>query len=112
MKKILIIDDEEEIRNVFQEILQLEGYAIKTAANGRAGLECLTLDTYDLIILDKKMPITGGSDFISQAKSKLNSTKILVISGSPSNQSIHGVNAYLSKPCNIETLIHTVKSLI
>jgi DNA-binding NtrC family response regulator len=112
MKKILIIDDEEGIRDVFTEILTEEGYGITTASNGKEGLSCLDQNRFDLIMLDKKMPISGGFDFVGELKNRKLDSKILLITGSPSGPMPEGVSACLLKPCGVEELIETVKKLL
>jgi len=112
MKKILIVDDEEGIRDVFSEILQEEGYFTKTASNGVDALACLDSETFDLILLDKKMPLSGGMNFVEKARGKNIPSKILLISGSPTNTAEFGVDGSLLKPCGVEELITAVKQLL
>jgi CheY-like chemotaxis protein len=112
MKKILIVDDEAGIRDVFSEILQEEGYATKTASNGIDGLACLESETFDLILLDKKMPLSGGINFVEKARAKNISSKILLITGSPTNTEATGVDGSLLKPCGVEELLTAVKKLL
>jgi DNA-binding NtrC family response regulator len=110
MKKILIIDDEAEIRNIFKEILEEEGFSVSTAMNGDKGMECLKQDQFDVIILDKKMPFRSGPDFVREAKPLLGNAKILLVSGSPSIDNCE-VAGFLPKPCSIDLLVDTVKKL-
>ena len=111
MKKILIIDDEPQIRSIFQEILESEGYAVTTASNGDKGILCLEQDSFDVIILDKKMPFRSGPDFIKETRDKVGSAKILLVSGSPPQTDIPNVSGFLPKPCEINLLIDTVNRL-
>lgn len=111
MKKILIIDDEAEIRNIFKEVLEEEGYTVSTAMNGDKGMEILKQDPFDVIILDKKMPFQSGPDFIRNAKPFLGNAKILLVSGSPSVENDCEIAGFLPKPCSIDVLVETVKKL-
>ncbi len=112
MKKILLVDDEISIRDVFAEILQDEGYEVSSVENGVQGLEALKTKTFDLILVDKKMPGIDGLDFIRQVRSMKLPTKIVLISGSISEHPLKEVDAYLSKPCEIEQLLEMVKKML
>ncbi len=112
MKKILIIDDEAEIRSIFQEILEEEGYFVTTGSNAVEGLACLNANSFDLIIMDKKLPGLTGPEFIKQAGSKTGSAKVLLISGSPSDQPVEGIHGFLPKPCEMNELIAVVKKML
>ncbi|SAL66635.1 response regulator receiver modulated metal dependent phosphohydrolase [Caballeronia udeis] len=63
LKTILLVDDELSVVNAWKRILQLEGYRIVTATNGRAGLVAAREERPDLIITDRSMPIMDGVKF-------------------------------------------------
>jgi CheY-like chemotaxis protein len=112
MKKILLVDDENSIREVFAEVLREEGYDVSAVENGVQGLEALGKNTFDLILVDKKMPGIDGLDFIRQVRERKLPTKIVLISGSISEHPMREVDAYLSKPCEIDQLLETVKKML
>jgi CheY-like chemotaxis protein len=56
MKKILVIEDEQDIRDSIQEIVEMAGYAVTPIANGAAGIKALMNNPFDLIICDIMMP--------------------------------------------------------
>jgi two-component system, response regulator, stage 0 sporulation protein F len=66
--KLLIVDDEENIRILFKEELEDEGYEVDMAANGYEALEKFKKGTYDLIILDIKMPGMDGIQVLNEIK--------------------------------------------
>ncbi len=68
MASILVIDDDESIRFLVQEELSLEGHAVRTAADGCAGLEAVQADPPDAVILDLKMPGLGGLEVLQRLK--------------------------------------------
>jgi len=74
-KKILIVDDEVQLRDMLKEELKDAGYEVDTAENGQAGLSKLKEYKPDLIILDIKMPIMDGYEFFKELK-KYQNTKI------------------------------------
>ncbi|MEO5970088.1 MAG: response regulator [Bdellovibrionia bacterium] len=69
-KSILVVEDEESIRENFQLLLELEGYSVFTASNGKESLRILkTIEKPCLILLDLLMPVMNGMEFL-EAKSQ------------------------------------------
>ncbi len=112
MKRILLVDDEESIREVFTEVLREDGYHVDAVESGIEGLSRLEKEDFDLILVDKKMPGIDGLDFIRQVRVMKKPVKIILITGSISEHPYKEVDACLAKPCAIEKLLETVKSLV
>ncbi len=68
MKRILLVDDEQETRNVFETALRSGGYEIVTASNGQETLEILKTQQFDLILLDQMMPDMSGNETLRAIK--------------------------------------------
>src|SRR3989338_4379416 len=66
MSKVLIVDDEPAIRQLFQYVFEDEGYEVSTASNGLEALQALAVGAVDLIILDVSMPEMDGRDFVQE----------------------------------------------
>lgn len=81
MKKILVIDDEEDIRVVLQQVLELEGYEVAVASDGREGLAILDQDGADLVITDVIMPGMDGVETLEHIREKWPDMPVIVISG-------------------------------
>jgi len=64
--RILVIDDEENMRHMLAMLLEKEGYQVETAANGRGGLELAQANSYDIILCDLKMPVMDGMAFLQK----------------------------------------------
>ena len=64
-KQILVVDDEQDIREMLAEILESDGHRVDIASDGREAWECLNRDTYDLVFLDMRMPGMNGRQFYS-----------------------------------------------
>ena len=79
--KILIIDDDEDIRQSFQALLREFGHTVAVAPNGKVGLKELTHENYDIIILDIFMPEKDGIETIQEIKQQFPQTKIIATSG-------------------------------
>lgn len=80
MTRILIIDDEELVRATVRQMLELEGYEIEEAANGREGIERLKEKPADLVITDIIMPEKEGIETIIEIRRQNPRAKIIAIS--------------------------------
>ena len=80
-KRILIVDDEEEIRNFLREILEDAGFEVEDAANGLLGQKLFRQNPSDLIITDILMPEKGGFEAILELHREFPEVKIFAISG-------------------------------
>ncbi len=81
-RKILIIDDEESIRDGCYQILTRKGYHVESSGEAVCGLEMALKDDYDLILLDIRMPKMSGLDILKKLKEENNiSAKVIIITG-------------------------------
>lgn len=115
MKKILIIEDNWELRENTAELLELENYEIITADNGKKGIDLALKCQPDLIISDVNMPELDGFDVLKTLKEFVKLKKIPFIfltARSEKNDKKMGedlgADAYLTKPFDIEELLKTV----
>ncbi|WP_043770168.1 response regulator [Desulfobulbus propionicus] len=81
MKRILVVDDEAQIRTMLTQMLEQEGYAVQTAENGEEGLALVAREAFDLVITDMIMPVKDGLKFIMELVRDYPTLKILAISG-------------------------------
>ena len=112
-KSILIVDDDESILNTFTRILRKQGYDIDTAETGQETMEKLKDQTYDLILIDLRLPDTNGADLLSKIHTSHPKTKKIAFTGYPSVDDAtkaldHGAAAYLVKPIKPEELIKLI----
>jgi two-component system NtrC family response regulator len=77
--KLLIIDDEERLRNLLARILQLEGYDVLAASNGKEALKKLQYEPIPVVISDVKLPDINGIELTSQIKASWPATEIIVL---------------------------------
>lgn len=113
-QSILIVEDDEMIRDSLKTILEVEGYRVQTAANGKLGLEALAkIQTPCLILLDLMMPVMDGWAFAEALKSDMVLAAIPVVMVTAYADTIpdmadrpHGV---IKKPVDINLLLSTVK---
>ena len=122
MTRILVIDDEEDIRYQMRLLLEGEGYEIEEASNGREGLALLSGDgKFDLVVTDVLMPDVDGITVVKQLPDLHPNTKVLAISGGgdamPAQWSLrltemYGTDAVLYKPFGNQQFVDTVKRLL
>jgi CheY-like chemotaxis protein len=118
-KKILIVDDEPQIREIISMTLENEGYETYTAENGIIALENFNKLKFDLVIIDLIMPEKEGIETIVEIK-KIKDIPIIAISGGGSFSPVQyleiakklGADAKLTKPISSKKLIETVKLFI
>ena len=109
---ILIIEDEEGIREGLSLSLKLEGYQVFTATNGREGLDILSqIPSPQLILLDLMMPVMNGWEFIDIIKTdaKLSKIPIVVVSAYSEQGKIIESQGFLKKPVDLNLLYQTAE---
>ena len=78
-RRILIIDDEESFRHMLSVILKREGYEVDAAPDGQEGLQKMTLNTYDQVLCDIRMPRMDGLEFLREVqKAGMDATLIMM----------------------------------
>ncbi len=115
--RILVVDDEESIRDLLRLVLTGEGYSVVTANDGVEAIEYLEAQRFDLIITDLVMPKVNGVEVLRAAKRIDPNYPVMVITGFPSVETVTklvrlGVGDYLTKPFNIDVVIVTVAKLL
>ena len=83
MPRILIVEDEEQVCQLYTEFLEKKGYKVETAENGQKALDFLSDNRPDLILLDMNMPELNGKDFLKiiKADDKLKKIPVFIITG-------------------------------
>jgi DNA-binding response OmpR family regulator len=114
-EQILVVEDEPAIRELLAMILRDEGFAVETAAHGRAGLAKASLQVPDVVILDLMMPGMTGWEFIEvwQADSATKDVPIVVISAENAATTVKAlrVRAFLRKPFDLDQLLAVLSTL-
>jgi len=117
LTRILIIDDEKNIRQSLKGILEDEGYKVDTAESGEEGFELLGRENYKIIILDVLLPGMSGLDFLKKLKPDNLVAFVLVISGHATvDMAVEatklGAYNFMEKPLNADKLLLEVKNLM
>ena len=114
MEKILIIEDEEHLRENLDLLLTDEGYHVVTAENGEEGIQCLVQEPFDLVITDIMMGNVSGFAVLEYVVTHRLDTLVIFITGFASTDSAitalrKGVYDYIAKPFDIDMLLIAVK---
>jgi CheY-like chemotaxis protein len=107
---VLVVDDDEAIRDVVAEVLREEGYNVACAENGLQALQHIEGDHHpDLVLLDLMMPVMSGWEVLEQlqADEKLSQIPVVVVSA----MNAPGVREHLAKPIDLDRLLTTVGRL-
>ncbi len=117
MLKILIAEDDRELRQLFSHVLTKNGYEVTGVANGQQALAAIENDFYDLIISDIMMPILDGFGLVQQLRNKGNHIPILMITAKDAFDDMRlgfqsGVDDYMVKPINISEMVLRVQALL
>ncbi len=114
--KILIIDDEKEIRSLLEEYFEEDGHTVDCAHDGHEGVEKVKSFDPSIILLDMRMPGMSGSEALKKIK-ELTPSPVLCISAVVDNNTVEeclqsGAYAYIFKPINLEDLCQSVESAL
>ena len=112
--RILVVDDDENIRVTIEAILENEGYAVDVAVNGREAIKKSESTAYNLALIDIRLPDMEGIELLTSMKDTVPKVRKIIITGYPSMQNaIDAVNrnadAYLVKPVDVDKLLELVR---
>jgi heavy metal response regulator len=114
---ILVIEDEQKIRELVQSGLQEEGYTVETAADGDAGLDLATAHAYDVVILDLRLPKRDGLDVCRALRARGSAVPVLMLTARDAiSDRVTGLDVgaddYLTKPFAFEELLARIRALL
>ena len=117
MMKILIAEDDRELRQLFTHVLTRHGYTVTGVSNGQEALDAMDGDFFDLIITDIMMPVMDGYDLVRQLREVGNTTPILMITAKDAFDDMSmgfqsGVDDYMVKPINVNEMVLRVRALL
>jgi two-component system alkaline phosphatase synthesis response regulator PhoP len=115
--RILLVEDEESIRDAVRLNLELEGYEVVSTGNGRKALEFVQGQHFDLLLLDVMLPDVDGFTITEQVRLSNNDVPILILTAKDMAQDRvaglkKGADDYLTKPFNLEELLLRVNKLV
>ena len=112
--RILIIDDDENIRKVLKTILEDEGYIVDTADTAKKGIERSEKAFYNLALIDVRLPDMEGIELLSKMRSTKPKMRKIIVTGYPTLQNAisavnKGADAYVMKPFEVEKILETIQ---
>ena len=117
MLKILIVEDDRELRQLFAHVLIKNGYRADGVSNGREALDAMEKDYYDLIISDIMMPVMDGYELVRTLREAGNTTPVLMITAKDAFDDmkmgfLSGTDDYMVKPVNVNEMVLRVGALL
>ena len=117
MLKILIAEDDYELRRLFAHVLIKNGYTVKEVGNGKEALDALDTEYFDLIISDIMMPVMDGYAFVRQLRDAGNTTPVMMITAKDAFDDMRmgflsGSDDYMVKPINVNEMVLRVQALL
>lgn len=116
MKTVLVVDDTKNIRILLSTCLELEGYRVLTASNGKEALELFEKEKLDLAFLDIKMPELSGTEVLKRIRDQGIETPVIIITAFATVKNAiectrMGAVAYLQKPFTADKILHVLEEL-
>jgi DNA-binding response OmpR family regulator len=116
-KRVLVVDDDENIRETVAQALDMDGYQVITATNGAEALEQVRLGRPDAVVLDLMMPVMDGWGVLEacQREELCAKTPVLVMSAYRKLVEVApelGASAYMTKPFDLDVLLGAVERLL
>ena len=117
MLKILIAEDDRELRQLFSHVLMKNGYTVKGVSNGKEALDAMDNDYYDLIISDIMMPVMDGYELVRSLRDAGNTTPVMMITAKDAFDDMRmgylsGTDDYMVKPINVNEMVLRVGALL
>jgi DNA-binding response OmpR family regulator len=117
MLKILIAEDDRELRQLFSHVLVKHGYTVKGVSNGKEALDAMDTDYYDIIISDIMMPVMDGYEFVRSLRDAGNTTPVMMITAKDAFDDMRmgflsGTDDYMVKPINVNEMVLRIGALL
>ena len=112
--RILIVDDDENIRKVLKAILTDEGYAVESVGTAKEGIVKTEKSYYNLALIDVRLPDMEGVELLSKMRETKPKMRKIIITGYPTLQNAvsavnEGADAYVIKPFDVEKILETIR---
>ncbi|HTK81301.1 MAG TPA: response regulator [Bacteroidota bacterium] len=114
---ILYVDDEESLRILVPNQLNMEGFEVESADDGDTAVEMLAKKSYDVILLDVRMPRMNGIEVLKHVKNNKVNSRVVMLTGvddlTVALEAVkNGANDYVTKPYDITTLTSCIRRVV
>jgi DNA-binding NtrC family response regulator len=111
--RILIVDDDENIRKVLQAILEEEGYIVEAVDTAKKGIERSEKSFYNVALIDIRLPDMEGIELLAKMRDTKPKMRKIIVTGYPTLQNAvaavnKGADAYIMKPFDVEKILKTI----
>ena len=115
--KLLIVDDEDDLRELLSQVLAGTGYQIQTAADGEEALALLAKESFDVVLLDIQMPKVDGIQVLKYLKKDKPEVRAIVLTGYADLRNAmeareFGARDFISKPYKLEDVLSTIERIL
>jgi two-component system, OmpR family, response regulator QseB len=116
-RRLLLVEDDADLSSMLTELLTEEGYAVTTVRDGQAGLHRGLVEQWDVLVVDRGLPVIEGVDLVSRLRSKGMSAPVLLLTarGTVADR-VEGLDAgaqdYLVKPFDVDELLARLRALL
>lgn len=115
--KILIVDDSQELSDIISEIMEAQGYTVKTTTGSLDALKLFETSCYDVVVSDIHMPEMDGLELMEKIKVKKQDQLVVLITGYSVSEARKialekGADAFVAKPFHMKELIEVIAGLI
>jgi DNA-binding NtrC family response regulator len=116
-ERVLVVDDEKNVRVLFERVLSKEGYQVECAASGAEAIDKLAKHSFDVVVTDLKMDGIDGFDVIKKGKRERRDLPFVLISGYGTSQTAslaakEGADVFLAKPIDLVDLKTAIKKAL
>src|SRR5580658_7471661 len=116
-RRILVVEDDEDIRRLNAEVLSSSGYKVDAAADGAIAWDTLKLNSYDLLVTDHQMPKVTGVELLKKLRAARMALPVILVSGMMPTQELSRhpwlqIDATLLKPYTPDELLATVRKVL
>jgi len=120
MARILVVDDQRDVRDVIKTLLEEGGHAVRLAAEGREALQMQATEPAEVVITDLHMPGMNGLEMVRALRAQSSVVKIIAMTGEDSymaetnleNSVINGADFTLTKPFRVHDMLRAIASLL
>jgi DNA-binding response OmpR family regulator len=114
---LLYVEDEDSLRTLVKSQLESEGFEVDTADDGDTGIEMIGKGSYEVILLDMRMPRVSGIDVLKHLRTKKSSSRVIVLTAvddlSVAIEAVkNGANDYITKPYDLGSLLASIRRVL
>jgi CheY-like chemotaxis protein len=110
--RILVVDDEPDLRFILRRIFERAGHEVADAGHGAAALECMIETPPDIVVTDMMMPVMGGAELIRRLRADPATAHIPVLAVTGNGQLAGAADAVLPKPYQVDQILAAVTVLL